>query len=75
MAPIKITVTVAFLLLLITVPMSTGKFCKWFGIAPFCFIANSCPDRCVKTLESKKGDRFTCWFSHKNYCCCLPKTV
>ena len=58
--------------LLILIPTSSGALCEWYGIAPFCFIGNSCPDGCFKSLQSNKGDGLTCWFSYKNYCCC-PK--
>lgn len=60
-----------FFVLIIT-PISTTDLCKWYGIAPFCFIGNSCPDGCMKISESNKGDGLTCWFSIKKYCCC-PK--
>lgn len=49
--------------------------CKWYGIAPFCFIGNSCPENCSQTASSDRGDGMTCWFSQKNYCCCLKKAV
>jgi hypothetical protein len=75
MASSLLTTTVVFLLFLTIVPKSTEAVCKWYGIAPFCFIGNSCPDGCAKTLESNKGDGISCWFSHKNYCCCLPRIV
>ncbi len=58
--------------ILILTPMSSDALCKWYGIAPFCFIGNSCPDGCFKSLENKKGDGATCWFSQKKFCCC-PK--
>ncbi len=61
-----------FIFLLILTPVSSEALCKWYGIAPFCFIGNSCPDGCFKSLESKKGDGATCWFSQKKFCCC-PK--
>ena len=63
-----------FLCLLILTPISSEDLCKWYGIAPFCFIGNSCPDGCFKLLESSKGDGATCWFSTKKQCCC-PKRV
>ncbi|CAF0953223.1 unnamed protein product [Rotaria sordida] len=75
MVSLKITTTLIFLLLLTIVPKSTNALCKWHGIAPFCFLGNSCGDGCVKTLESNKGDGYTCWVSHKNYCCCAPRIV
>ncbi|UJR32367.1 hypothetical protein I4U23_019829 [Adineta vaga] len=66
--------TTILLLVIATIAMrSVEAICSWHGIAPFCFVGNSCPDGCLKTLESNKGDGLTCWFSHKNYCCCTPK--
>ncbi len=64
-----LTTTVFFLLFITVVPKSMVVICKWYGTAPFCS-GNSCPSGCVKTIESKKGDGMTCWFSHKKYCCC-----
>lgn len=62
-----------FLYLLILTPISVNALCKWYGIAPFCFIGNSCPDGCIKTMEHSKGDGAKCWFSHKKQCCCPKK--
>ncbi len=63
--------TIVYLLLFISVvPKSVDAMCKWYGIAPFCFLGNSCPDGCFKAMEDSKGDGMTCWFSHKKYCCC-----
>ncbi|CAF0927542.1 unnamed protein product [Rotaria sp. Silwood1] len=73
MTSLKISTTIIFLLLLIIIPKSSDALCKWYGFAPFCFIGNSCPSGCGKTLESKTGDGSRCWISHKNYCCCLPR--
>ncbi len=73
MASSILTTTVILLLFLTIAPGSTDDLCKWYGYAPFCFIGNSCPSGCAKTLESNKGDGMTCWASHKNYCCCMPK--
>ena len=70
-----LTTTIIFLLFLSIVPTSADPLCKWHGVAPFCFIGNSCPDGCLKTIESNKGDGMTCWFSHKNQCCCAPRIV
>ncbi|CAF4112729.1 unnamed protein product [Adineta steineri] len=67
--------SVALLCLFIITPVSTADLCKWYGIAPFCFIGNSCPDGCFKTLESNKGDGFPCWFSVKKHCCCPKRAL
>ncbi|CAM4768821.1 unnamed protein product [Rotaria magnacalcarata] len=72
MASLKIAATLVFLLLLTTGQTSADSLCKWYGIGPFCFIGNTCPDGCVKVAENDKGDGMTCWFSQKKYCCCLP---
>ncbi len=72
MASSLLTTTVFVLLFLTIVPKSSDALCKWHGVAPFCFIGNSCPDGCLKTLESNNGDGMKCWFSHKNFCCCTP---
>ena len=70
-----LTTTVFILLLLTIVPKSTDALCEWYGIAPFCFIGNSCPDGCFSTMQSNKGDGLTCWVSHKNYCCCVKRAL
>ncbi|CAF4098096.1 unnamed protein product [Rotaria sp. Silwood2] len=62
-------------LLLIITPTFTTGICKWYGIAPFCFLGNSCPDGCFKTAESEKGDGAKCWFSQKNFCCCPKRAL
>jgi hypothetical protein len=49
--------------------------CKWYGIAPFCFIGNSCPDGCSLAATSDRGDGALCWISQKHYCCCVKRTV
>jgi hypothetical protein len=64
--------TIVILLFLTIVPQSVDALCKWHGVAPFCFIGNSCPDGCLKTAQSKKGDGLSCWISQKSYCCCVP---
>ncbi|UJR32633.1 hypothetical protein I4U23_020093 [Adineta vaga] len=61
--------------LLIFAPTSSIALCKWYGTAPFCFIGNSCPDGCFSTLESSKGDGYTCWISIKKYCCCPKRAL
>ncbi len=63
-----------FFILFLT-PISTNELCKWYGVAPFCFIGNSCPDGCFKTLESNRGDGLLCWFSHKKNCCCPKRAL
>ncbi len=75
MASSILTKTIFFLLLLTMVPKPADALCKWYGVAPFCFIGNSCPDGCAATLENNKGDGHTCWISKKRFCCCLPKIV
>ena len=47
--------------------------CKWYGIAPFCFIGNSCPENCWQVATNDRGDGATCWFNQKNYCCCVKQ--
>ncbi len=49
--------------------------CKWYGIAPFCLLGNSCPDQCWKVASNDRGDGATCWFGEKNYCCCVKQAV
>jgi hypothetical protein len=49
--------------------------CKWYGIAPFCFIGNSCPDSCWLVATNDRGDGLTCWFDQKKYCCCVKQAV
>lgn len=72
MVSLRIT-TVIICLVLLTISASSADLgCKWHGIAPFCFIGNTCPSGCAKTMESKNGDGNLCWISHKNYCCCIP---
>ncbi len=73
MASSILTTTVFLLLFLTIAPNLADPLCKWYGFGPFCFLGNSCPSGCLKTLESNKGDGMTCWVSHKNYCCCAPK--
>ncbi|CAF5190544.1 unnamed protein product [Rotaria sp. Silwood1] len=60
---------------LLIISKSVNGLCKWYGTAPFCFINNSCPRGCAATLQSTTGDGHTCWFSYKNFCCCLPQIV
>jgi hypothetical protein len=75
MASSLLTTTVFLLLLLTVVPNSAESLCKWYGVAPFCFFGNSCPDGCFKTMEDNKGDGMSCWFSHKKYCCCPKRAL
>lgn len=70
---VKTSIFICFLLLI--TPITTSDICKWYGIAPFCFISNSCPDGCFKTAENDKGDGFTCWFSQKVLCCCPKRAL
>ena len=49
--------------------------CKWYGIAPFCFIGNTCPEKCWNTASNDRGDGAICWISQKNYCCCIKQAV
>lgn len=65
---------IIFFLLILT-PNSIDGLCKWYGIAPFCFIGNTCPDGCFKIDENTKGDGLTCWFSVKRQCCCPKRTL
>ncbi len=69
------SVSLIFLFLLIITPISSNSLCKWYGIAPFCFIGNTCPDGCFQTGESTKGDGATCWFSQKKFCCCPKRAL
>ncbi len=68
-------ISLVCIFILILTPISTDAICKWYGIAPFCFIGNSCPDGCFKTSESNEGDGATCWFSQKKLCCCLKRAL
>jgi hypothetical protein len=54
---------------------STESICKWYGIAPFCFIGNSCPENCWQVATNDRGDGATCWISQKVYCCCVKQAV
>ncbi|CAM2702506.1 unnamed protein product [Rotaria socialis] len=71
MVSLKIATTLVFLLLLTVGQTSADSLCKWYGIGPFCFLGNTCPDGCAMVAESNKGDGMTCWFSQKKYCCCI----
>ena len=64
-------------LVLVSSTMITAidPLCKWYGIAPFCFIGNACPENCWQVTSSERGDGLTCWFGQKNYCCCVKQVL
>ena len=67
-----------YLVILSFIILSSGSIesvCKWYGIAPFCFIGNSCPENCWEVTTDTHGDGATCWFSRKGYCCCVKRAV
>jgi len=66
-------IIISFLIVLTSA--SIEPVCKWYGIAPFCFLGNSCPENCSQAASNDHGDGATCWFSEKNYCCCVKKAV
>ena len=69
--------SVVLLLCLLSSSMVTAidPLCKWYGIAPLCFIGNSCPENCWQVTNSERGDGLTCWFGQKNYCCCVKQVL
>ncbi|CAF0781848.1 unnamed protein product [Adineta steineri] len=66
---------VIFLSLIFSSVSAIEPVCKWYGIAPFCFIGNSCPENCWQAAASDRGDGAYCWFDQKNYCCCVKKAI
>jgi hypothetical protein len=67
--------SVLFVCLLIVGPAFSADLCKWYGIAPFCFLGNSCPDGCFFMMDNDKGDGMKCWVSVKKYCCCPKRAL
>ncbi len=62
-------------LLVVSTWATIEPVCKWYGIAPFCFFGNSCPENCWQAASNDHGDGETCWISQKNYCCCVKQAV
>jgi hypothetical protein len=66
---------IIFFSFILSPSVSIEPVCKWYGIAPFCFIGNSCPENCWQVTANERGDGATCWFSQKIYCCCVKQAV